>query len=242
MSNWFPAPDSLCLSANEVHLWRVFLRKPPLPLDYLASLLAPDEQTRAERLYFAKDQAAFRVGRGYLRVVLARYLALHPSKIVFAYGTTGKPALVGSASTSGICFNVSHAKDIAVYAIAAMQREVGVDVEYVRHVNKRMQIAQRYFFASEYAALSGLPPQEQDVAFLHGWTRKEAFVKACGTGIALDLASVEVTLLPGEPAALLHVAGKDHHQWSIVAFAPTNGYVGALVAAGQGWLVRYWDG
>jgi 4'-phosphopantetheinyl transferase len=157
----------------------------------------------------------------------------------FAYGPTGKPALDGEASASGISFNVSHSQTLALYAVAR-QREVGVDIEHIRQVKRFIQIAHRYFSPREYAALMSLPPHEQNVAFLNAWTRKEAFVKAYGTGIADTLDGVEVTLLPSEPAALLHVAGENAKHWGIVALAPAAGYVGALVAEGREWQVRQW--
>ncbi len=237
--SWCTPPEQLILPASEVHLWRVSLDYPPLPQAYLAQTLAPDERERAERFYFAKDRDAFIVGRGYLRVILSRYLATEPSMLRFTYGSTGKPALDGEPSTSGICFNVSHSQTLALYAIA-WRREVGVDVEHIRQVKKGLQIAQRYFSPREYAALMSLPPHEQNVAFLNAWTRKEAFVKAYGTGLADALDGVEVTLLPNKPAALLHVAGENAKHWGMVALAPTAGYVGALVAEGRDWQVRQW--
>ena len=46
-------------------------------------------------------------------------------------------------------------------------------------------------------------PTRRRAAFLNGWARKEAYLKATGLGIADGLQKIEVTLGPDEPAAFL---------------------------------------
>jgi 4'-phosphopantetheinyl transferase len=71
-------------------------------------------------------------------------------------------------------------------------------------------------------------------AFFACWTRKEAYIKARGIGIALGLDRFEVSLAPGRPATLL-VAPEEPEavaRWRLVALAPGEGYAGALATDG----------
>jgi len=193
----------------------------PLRLAELARWLSPDEDLRKKRFRFPKDQQHFAAGRGILRETLARYLGADPSEIEFTYNRFGKPAL----RDSDLHFNVSHSAGLAVYAISR-SREVGVDIERIDPKFAEDQIAERFFSPSEVAALRSLRADLQTEAFFRCWTRKEAYVKARGSGLSLPLDTFDVTLRPGQPAAFLRgVEG-----WSIEDLETAPGYVAALVA------------
>ncbi|HIC53366.1 MAG TPA: 4'-phosphopantetheinyl transferase superfamily protein, partial [Gemmatimonadetes bacterium] len=68
--------------------------------------------------------------------------------------------------------------------------------------------------------------------FYHCWTRKEAYLKAKGTGLTTKLDEFEVTFLPDEPPAMLRteIVGEDPHDWQVFDVAVPEGYVAALVA------------
>lgn len=93
----------------------------------------------------------------------------------------GKPALAGPSRCS---FNLSHSEDDAVVLIAA-SGEIGVDVEVLRPMRDALALAERNFSASENAELRSLPESERDHAFLTAWTRKEACLKALGSGLSI---------------------------------------------------------
>jgi 4'-phosphopantetheinyl transferase len=67
------------------------------------------------------------------------------------------------------------------------------------------------------------------------WTRKEAYVKALGEGLAEPLQSFDVSLVPGEPARLLRPASNSDEAscWSLLSLAPLRDYVAALAVEGQ---------
>jgi 4'-phosphopantetheinyl transferase len=141
-------------------------------------------------------------------------------------------------------FNVSHSDELALFAVAS-DREVGIDVERVRPVTDPEQIADHFFSAPERTALRAVPPDRRLEAFFDCWTRKEAYVKARGDGLAHPLDQFAVSLGPGEPARFLPVAGyptPEPSAWSLQALAPGNGYVAALAAEGHGWrtVSRRW--
>ena len=69
--------------------------------------------------------------------------------------------------------------------------------------------------------------------FFRCWTRKEAILKAEGTGLNIDLASFDVTVANGVPAALLHFrpASNLTCHWHLHHLEPADGVVGALATA-----------
>ena len=133
-------------------------------------------------------------------------------------------------------FNVSHSQGLAVVAVTR-HREIGVDVEEVRPLPDAQPIAERCFSGEENRVFLGVPAADRLAAFFNCWTRKEAYLKALGDGLARPLDAFDVTLLTGEPARLLRVKGDEREaaRWSLRALYPALGYVGALVVEGHGW-------
>jgi Phosphopantetheinyl transferase len=105
------------------------------------------------------------------------------------------------------------------------------------------QIAERFFSSCEVTALRALPAGQQTEAFFNCWTRKEAYIKARGEGLSLPLDQFGVSLVPGEPAALLHtaMAADEASRWSMIELAAGAGYKAALVVEGSGWQLRCWQ-
>ena len=64
-------------------------------------------------------------------------------------------------------------------------------------------LAQACFSASEFKAFLAVAATERDDAFLRAWTRKEACLKAVGTGLRVSPASLDVG--PGEGAVQLSI-------------------------------------
>jgi 4'-phosphopantetheinyl transferase len=231
------------LAEDEIHVWHVSLDRPPSDVRRLARMLSPDEQERARRYRGERLRERFIVGRGILRMLLSRYVGCPPGRLRFAYGARGKPALA-PAEGSDLRFNVSHSDGLALYAVAR-GREVGVDVERLRELPRAERIAERFFSTEETAALKAEPAERRVEAFFTCWTRKEAYIKARGDGLAHPLDQFAVSLVPGEPARLW-VAGdgdaREIARWSLDALPLAPGYVAALAARGRGWRLttRSW--
>ena len=234
---WPPGPLSPKLRADEVHLWRASLDCGSSVLSRLEATLSPDEIARADRFVFETDRSHFVMGRGILRELLGSYLMLSPAALQFSYGIHGKPALELESGGSSLQFNLSHSGGLAVYAFS-YGRKLGIDVERIRPQLAGEDIAGRYFTARELAELRTLPPQFRALGFFLCWTRKEAYVKAHGTGLNVPLDSFVVSLTPGRPAELRSV---DSDHWSMLSFEPSTGYVAAIVGEGNDWPLRYWN-
>jgi 4'-phosphopantetheinyl transferase len=223
------------ISADEVHVWRASLERPPAAVARLRPLLAPDEQRRADRFRFERDRSRFIVGRGLLRVLLGRYLGLEPEQLRFQYGAFEKPRL----AHDGPWFNVSHSGTIALYAVSTAG-ELGIDVELDDADFAQERIAERFFSSTEVDVLRSLPEALQPRAFLNCWTRKEAFIKARGDGLSLALNSFDVSLDPNAPAALLRTAWSEDEprQWRMQDLSDRDGgYIAAVTMRGSRWRV-----
>src|SRR5207253_2715487 len=73
--------------------------------------------------------------------------------------------------------------ELALIAVC-MERELGVDLEKIRSISESARIVESYFTPAELAQFMALDPSRRDEAFLRGWTRKEAILKAKGVGLA----------------------------------------------------------
>jgi 4'-phosphopantetheinyl transferase len=233
-------PQAPELAKDEVHVWRARLGLPSPQIDRLRALLSEDEQHRAERFRGAEHAPHFVAARGLLRVILGLYLDIAPESLGFRYGPQGKPYL--AAGDLGLRFNLSHSHGLAYYAIA-LEREVGIDIERVRAETPCLDLARRFFSKEESAAITALATAERTEAFFRCWTRKEAYIKARGTGLSLPLAQFTVTCLPGVPARLLSTDGDPEQpsRWSLADLRPPSGYVGAVAAEGTGWEIKHWE-
>lgn len=226
------------LAYDEVHIWCLALGLPADTLTALARTLSPDERARCDRYHFERDRRAYIAARGQLRAILARYLAVEPMRLRFGYGRHGKPALPGTA----LQFNLSHAHRLMLLAVTR-ERDVGVDLEQIRPLPDLAQLVERCFSPSEQTAFLALPAQQRLEGFYSGWTRKEAYLKATGEGLARPLDSFEVSLAPADPTPLLRAAdgAQSADAWSLRSLPTLAGYVAAVCARGRDWRIVYAD-
>ena len=188
----------------------------------------------ADDLARLSDEERVTASRFRLDLHRVRYIANHATAHTilasYAPGLTlkttpyGKPYVAGPEAAKRLRFNMAHSGPLCVIAIAA--QEIGVDVERVRSDIAMDEIAQMYFTPQELAALRRLPPLRQTDAFFACWTRKEALLKAHGTGFIRSPQTVHVGLGPATLAAT--ASG-----WSLADIELPSGYVGAIAAEGM---------
>jgi 4'-phosphopantetheinyl transferase len=99
---------------------------------------------------------------------------------------------------------------------------------------------------AEVDYLMALPSHLYAEALFSCWTKKEAYLKACGEGLAIPLNSFSVPLTsdPAHTPEDLYVASKDlvpARRWSLYTLRPAPGYAGALAIEGTGWRLRQWQ-
>jgi 4'-phosphopantetheinyl transferase len=123
----------------------------------------------------------------------------------------GRPALEGAA----LHFSLARRPGVALIGIAAAP--VGVDIEAVQEGAVAGDVAP-LLHPSEREELSAVPPGERALVFARIWTRKEAYLKGIGTGVAGDLAA-EYLGVDGRAAG---PAG-----WSVIDVPAPDGFAAA---------------
>lgn len=239
--SWPAPPAAWSLGAREAHVWAATLAQSAEHILLCKRCLSPDELDRAGRYHFDRDRNRFIAGRGLLRAILASYLDREAGQLQFDYSARGKPALAAHVVDGPLHFNLAHSDDLMLLAITR-DGAVGVDVERLRPVDMVEEIAERFFAAQESSGLKALPDTKKSAAFFNLWTRKEAWLKATGEGIAESLSQVEVSFLAGEPARLTCLFGDAQagRNWHLCELAPAAGFVAALAVAGRTPRVTCW--
>jgi len=181
-------PVDPVLSPGAVHLWFAPLAQPSERVRELLVHLPPEEVERAAQFRFERDQNEFIVAHAALRMILGSYLRQAPDRIAVDYNPYGKPLL---ATACGLEFNLSHARGVALVALA-LNRRIGIDVEFIRDDLALDDLAATFFSPAERRALARLSGAERTRGFYRCWCRKEAYLKAQGLGLNLPLDSFDV--------------------------------------------------
>jgi 4'-phosphopantetheinyl transferase len=229
-----PPPTMPSLDPGKVHLWRIKHDREPATLhrlDSLRRLLSQEELAKADRFRAEHARSASIHARAMTRTILALYLNEDARSLQFRFNNYGKPLLAEPSPTGSVQFNVSHSGDWVVLAVAD-GAAVGVDIERHRRLEDAMRLAERFFSTVERTALAALPPIEQLPAFFRCWSRKEAYIKAVGTGIFAGLDNFDVTLAPDEPPRVtrFHTADYQPAEWTLAEFHLEDGYSAATLA------------
>ncbi len=205
-------------------------------------VLSDVEKDKARRFHFQQDRERYIAAKACQRSVLGGYLGVEPGSLVFDLNPFGKPSLGGETARGDLQFNLSHTRGLGMLA-AARGDELGVDVEQVRDREVDLGIARRFFSPHEVAALEGLPPDEQKVAFYACWTRKEAYIKARGEGLSIPLDQFSVSLAPGRPPALVshETEPEETRRWDLYNLDLGPGYAGALAVRARSWVFRQFE-
>lgn len=224
ISTWQHPPALPTAEANAAHVWAVNLDR--IDAQALTETLSATERERAAGLRVARDRARFVAARGSLCVILGKYAGCAPGELAFCYGEYGKPMLASPWGETELRFNVSHSAGLALIGVS-LGREIGVDVEHCGRAVRRMErIAKRFFAPRDYEQLCALPHKEQRRAFFRFWTRKEAYLKAMGTGLARASKNVDL--------------GDTPDNWTLRHLDPGGGYVGAVAIAGKDMDIQCW--
>ena len=219
------------LPENRIELWSIDLAGPVERVERLARVLSEDERRRAERFRFDVHRHRFIVGRAAMHELLGSYLDRPPESLHFHYGHRGKPDL---PAAPWLHFNLSNSADLALLGVTRVA-PLGVDVEQLRPMSDLLEIARRFFARPEVDRLLGLPPERHVDGFFRCWTRKEAYLKAVGEGLAIPLDRFEVTLEPEAPARFLAFddPAETVEAWSLHHLEPAPGFFGAVALRGD---------
>jgi 4'-phosphopantetheinyl transferase len=232
MSSSFLTPPS----AQEVHVWQWDLDLCGGDFDGYWEILSTQERERADKFRFERHRCRFVVGRGELRQILSRYLGLSPREVALDYGSDGKPFCTTQPPGRSICFNLSHSENAAALAISS-GFEVGIDVEQIRPIEEGVPL--EVFSIRERAEFTALPDAEQQKVFFESWARKEACLKALGTGFILPPTHFEFDLSIRGDTTPSFVGGEaeEARHWRICALSSNPTCAGAVAARRTDWSI-----
>ena len=235
-ANWVVTDNHPPLETHEVHVWKIGLLASQVQLDQLRTLLSDDELERADRFRFDRHRRRFITGRAVMRILLGRYTGRLPEALDFSYNPHGKPSLKDAGSLE---FNFTNSRDLALLCVAR-QRQLGIDLEHLGRHADYAGIVNRFFAEREIEELFSIPESRRHAAFLTGWTRKEAYIKALGTGLSLPLGKFAVTIDPQVAPSLISADDMpdEPDRWTFRHLEPEPGYVASLVVEGGGWEIR----
>ncbi len=164
-----PGPSSsLVIRENEVHIWLVQTNGESISLGDFKDLLSSVEQDRASKFKFETDRRRYITAHAALRSILSIYVNSPARELQFASGPYGKPKLAPIHDKKKIAFNLSHSHEVALIAVT-QDREIGVDVEWVKKDFPIREVAERFFTPKEVTALRALPEHLQRKAFFKCW-------------------------------------------------------------------------
>jgi 4'-phosphopantetheinyl transferase len=225
-----PTPGMVpCNAAVEVW-WYDSIETGPDEIESLARTLPAEQHAAAAR--FGNDVLRKRhIGAHAMMLdVLGCHADRPEGRFVLTRGSHGKPDIAGPGAVGHLRFNLAHSGAMAVVAIAD-GREIGVDIERVRPDIDIAGVARLCFTEREVAALAQVSQADYVAAFFSCWTRKEALLKAQGTGLMSPPADIEVGLGRYEPQTTGRPeAGPEG--WVMMTLDLGAGYAGAIAVEG----------
>ena len=164
-------------------------------------LLPAERQAKIARLRFESDQLLSAAAG----LMIRRVTGNAPLSV----NEHGKPYVIDG----GVCFSVSHSGRCVAIAVDA--QEIGLDIERLTDKDY-MKIARRFYHPNERRFVESARDSRR--AFIGVWTRKEAYLKQLGTGVANDLSAFDT--LSGELSERIVSIDLDGYCISVCAAYP----------------------
>jgi 4'-phosphopantetheinyl transferase len=216
--DWTMADDTVALWYGHVdvqkeqfgHCWR---------------MLDTFEQAYAKSLKNELQQKRYIEVHGRLRQLLSGILNQAPEKLLIEKTAFGKPYL---AEHPEQVFNLSHSANDYMIGIG-LNCQIGVDIEHCKARADFSGLAKKCFAEEEIQYWNGLPEDQKATVFYRLWTRKEAFVKAVGRGLALGLK--DCVFNPEKPDELLRIPSNygSPANWRVFGIDRGQGLCSAVV-------------
>ena len=124
------------------------------------------------------------LSQGFAKEKISEMFSVDKKDIIFSVTNLGKPFC---KSHPEIYFSLSHSEDFLALVIS--DKEVGIDIEKIRE--PKDNLLRRVCSENEIKKIYS--SENPDIAFTEIWTKKEAYLKALGTGIDRELTSIDTT-------------------------------------------------
>jgi len=100
-------------TGDSIDVWNIHLPDCQGKMDTCHALLSNEEKKRASRFLESQTAKNFILCRGFLRLILGRYLEADPCVLTFEKNENGKPFLANER----LSFNISHSRERLLIAI-----------------------------------------------------------------------------------------------------------------------------
>jgi 4'-phosphopantetheinyl transferase len=226
------SPDAPELTSGHVHIWYIPLTVDPERLHDIQAILSDEERDRAGRFIHRTDCLHWTAARGSLRLILSKYTGQAPDALTFTRNEFGKPALEPAASS--LQFNLSYSQEQAVLAISD-RNPVGVDLQFMP-ASFDGSLVDWTASPHEIEWLTSIPPDSLRQHLLRLWVRKEALLKAAGSGLSIEPTTFS---LPPGPAPLSMEFDDFHGKsrlWTLYDLSEYDPLI-SLAACGEGHII-----
>lgn len=159
--------------------------KPFAEYSQLLPLISQERRERIARMAVNGDKVRSLFAELLIRYQASEQLGADFNLLEFGKNEFGKPFIIGE---SGYDFSVSHSGKAVAFAGADSAR-VGFDVERIRR--RKSGVLGRFFAENEIKFIE--ESETPDEAFFEIWTKKEAYSKMLGKGLAAGFNLFDVT-------------------------------------------------
>lgn len=173
--------DAICSIEPDIFPIRLWLLDLNIDPDRAqVNWLSERELDRAARFYNDRDRRQYIAAHCGLRWLLQDFSGIEAGRMEFTVAPLGKLSI---RDAPDVFFNMSYAGDRALVGLSSVA-DIGVDLEALRIIEDADDLADEYFTTTERGEFFAAKATEHDRVFLQGWTRKEACIKAVGTGLS----------------------------------------------------------
>ncbi|MBU0505224.1 MAG: 4'-phosphopantetheinyl transferase superfamily protein [bacterium] len=237
--SWQTAPSTPVLNGNDIHVYYVNTSLFQDQIKELFHLLSSTEQNRAQNISHTKQKNTFIITKAFLRKILSQYLGAPEQQISLEIEKNGKPFL-GSCHNSSIQFNLAHSHDKSILAFC-LKTPLGIDLEKIRLISHAQKILTKYGSEQEKRSYNAVPEKHKKEAFLRGWTKKEALIKAQGHKMAThaNKYAVNFSLFPKDKLFNVEMANENIQSWALYDLTIED-YVGTIALQRQNNKLSLW--
>jgi 4'-phosphopantetheinyl transferase len=163
-----------------------------------SALLDAAENLRMRRKRKQDDRETLTVSYALHRLLLGCILGMNPAAVPLWRDAAGCPRVGDNL----VHTSLSHAGDWIALAVSRVGL-VGVDIEPLVRTDMLPEMAEAICTRSEHAAMEALAIDDRGRALLALWVRKEALLKAAGTGLSVEMNSFAAPEGPVRPMPML---------------------------------------
>jgi 4'-phosphopantetheinyl transferase len=212
------------INKGELHIWRYTVNEQDYAAEKINPILSVEEQEKAARFIQEQHAVKYVCNHRFMRNVLGAYLNIPAAEIKFSHTPLGKPYI----ENSNLFFNLSRRNKYGLLAIFK-DAEVGVDIEYIKELQDVATFSSYSFSEHEKAMIFSNNKTNPEILFTF-WAFKEAFIKATGTGLSVDISKINLADFFDKET---NIMPDDNKLWTLKRLNSEEGYKAAFATIGK---------